>query len=51
MDLRALLADPAADAHDEMLEWLGLDSAGEFDPAAFDVDEVNESLATVSAAR
>ena len=51
MDLRAPLADPAADGHDEMLEWLGLDSAGEFDPAAFDVDEVNESLATVSAAR
>jgi Uma2 family endonuclease len=38
MDLRALLADPAADGHDEMLEWLGLDSTDEFDPAAFDVD-------------
>jgi hypothetical protein len=50
MDLRALLADPAAD-HDEMLEWLGLDSAGEFDPAAFDVNEVNEALAAVSAVR
>ena len=50
MDLRALLADPAAD-HDEMLEWLGLDSAGKFDPAAFDVDEVNESLAAVSVVR
>jgi len=43
--------DDPADGHDEMLEWLGLDSAGEFDPAAFDVDEVNESLAAVSAAR
>lgn len=43
--------DPAADGHDEMLEWLGLDSASEFDPAAFDVDAINESLATVSAVR
>jgi Plasmid pRiA4b ORF-3-like protein len=51
LDLRALLADPAADGHDEMLEWLGIDSAGEFDPAAFDVDAVNESLAAVSAVR
>ena len=51
MDLRALLADPAADGHNEMLEWLGLDNAGEFDPAAFDVDAVNESLAAVSAIR
>ena len=51
MDLRALLADPAADGHDEMLEWLGLDSAGEFDPAAFDVDAINASLATVIAVR
>lgn len=51
MDLRALLADPEADGRDETLEWLGLDSAGEFDPAAFDVDAVNESLAAVSAVR
>jgi pRiA4b ORF-3-like protein len=51
MDLRALLADPAADGHNEMLEWLGLDNAGEFDPAAFDIDAVNESLAAVSAIR
>ena len=50
-DLRALLADPAADGHNEMLKWLGLDNAGEFDPAAFDVDAVNESLAAVSAIR
>jgi hypothetical protein len=34
-----------------MLKWLGLDNAGEFDPAAFDVDAVNESLAAVSAIR
>lgn len=51
IDLRALLADPAADGHDEMLEWLGIASAGEFDPAAFDVEAGNESLAAVSALR
>ena len=51
MELRALLADSAADGHKEMLEWLGLDSAGEFDPAAFNVDAVNESLAAVIAVR
>ncbi|HTU84865.1 MAG TPA: plasmid pRiA4b ORF-3 family protein [Solirubrobacteraceae bacterium] len=51
MDLRAVLADPGAESHDEMLEWLGLQHAGEFDPAAFDVDAVNESLAALRAVR
>jgi len=27
-----------------MLEWLGLHSPAQFDPAAFDVDEVNALL-------
>lgn len=49
VDLRALLADPTADGHDEMLEWLGLVSAAEFDPAAFDVEAVNKSLAGLGA--
>jgi hypothetical protein len=43
-DLIEILADPTHDEHKERLEWLGLDSGGEFDPAAFDVDEVNEAL-------
>lgn len=51
MDLRALLADPANEGHDEMLEWLGLESAGEFDTAAFDLDAANDSLAAVTAIR
>lgn len=34
------IADPEHPEHDELLEWVG----GEFDPAAFDVDEVNVGL-------
>jgi hypothetical protein len=50
-DLRDALADPAAEQHAEMLGWLELGSASEFDPAAFDIDEVNEAIAVLSAAR
>jgi hypothetical protein len=40
-DLRDALADPAHERHEEMLEWLGLQTAAEFDPARFDVEEIN----------
>ncbi len=33
----------------ERLEWLGLDSAGQFDPAAFDPAQVNMDLADLAA--
>ena len=39
-----ILADPAHEEHKERLEWLGLNSAYEFDPAAFDLAEVNSAL-------
>jgi len=42
--LLEILADPAHEEHKERLEWLGLDSADEFDPAAFDLAEVNSAL-------
>lgn len=42
--LRETLADPAREEHAEMLEWLGLESAAQFDAAAFDVEEVNALL-------
>jgi len=42
--LRETLTDPHHDDHDQMLEWLGLDRAEQFDAAAFDVDEVNATL-------
>lgn len=40
-DLRETLADPTHEEHADMLEWLGIDSAEEFDPIAFEVDDVN----------
>ena len=39
-DLLETLADPEAPDHEDMLEWVG----GEFDPAAFDIEEVNARL-------
>lgn len=43
--LREILADPAHPEHDDRVEWLGLGSPHDFDPAAFDLDEVNRALA------
>jgi hypothetical protein len=40
-DLRDTLADAAHPEHAEMLEWLGIESAAEFDPHAFDPVDVN----------
>ncbi|WP_228554457.1 plasmid pRiA4b ORF-3 family protein [Catenulispora pinisilvae] len=44
-DLRETLADPGAADHQEMLDWLGIEYAGQFDPAAFDVDAANRRIA------
>jgi hypothetical protein len=44
-DLLAVLADPDHPEHGERLEWLGLDTASDLDPAAFDVVEVDRALA------
>jgi hypothetical protein len=44
-ELVEVLADPDHPDHEERLEWLGLGDASEFDPAAFDRDEVNQALA------
>lgn len=43
-ELRETLADPAHEEHADMLEWLELESAEEFDPHAFDADDVNVLL-------
>jgi hypothetical protein len=44
-ELVEILADSQHPEHEERLEWLGLNDARQFDPAAFDVDEVNRALA------
>jgi hypothetical protein len=43
-ELCETLANPEHEEHASMLEWLGLDSAADFDPAAFDLDAVNAAL-------
>jgi hypothetical protein len=44
-NLRGILADPADPEHEDMLEWLGIGSAADFDPARFDLEAVNLRLA------
>jgi hypothetical protein len=43
-NLLATLADPADPEHAEALDWLGLDTATEFDPASFDKNDVTACL-------
>ena len=44
-ELLAALADPGHADHGDMLDWLGLESGQQFDPAAFDAGEIDEALA------
>jgi Plasmid pRiA4b ORF-3-like protein len=48
--LREVLADPTSE-HEDMLAWLGLDKATDFDPHRFDLNEVNRALTLAGAAR
>ncbi|MGW5466194.1 plasmid pRiA4b ORF-3 family protein [Streptomyces sp. NPDC003996] len=43
-----ILADSRHEEHKDRLEWLGLDSADQFDPAAFDAAEVNSALSPLA---
>jgi hypothetical protein len=43
-ELKQTLADPADEEHQDLLDWLGLDSAAAFDPKAFSIDQVNFRL-------
>ncbi len=43
-NLREALVNPAHEEHAGMLEWLGMERAEDFDPHAFDADEVNMLL-------
>lgn len=50
-NLRQILADPNHDEHQDMLEWLGLDNASEFDPAAITTEDIDHELALTGASR
>lgn len=50
-NLRDMLADPHHDQHREMLEWLGLQNASEFDPTAAATEHIDHELALSGAGR
>ena len=50
-DLKAILANPNDDEHQERLEWLGLNHASEFDPAALPTEDIDYELALSGASR
>jgi hypothetical protein len=43
-----ILADSRHEEHKDRLEWLGLDSADQFDPAAFDAAQVSSALSPLA---
>jgi hypothetical protein len=43
-ELVEVLADPGHPEHDDRLDWLGLDSAADFQPARFDAAEITRML-------
>lgn len=47
--LLEILTDPAHEEHQDRLDWLGLDSADQFDPAAFDTAQANTALSDLAA--
>ncbi|MHB8468817.1 MAG: plasmid pRiA4b ORF-3 family protein [Gaiellaceae bacterium] len=49
--LRQILADPSHGEHQEMLEWLGLDNASEFDPNDITTDGIEYELALSDASQ
>lgn len=43
-DMLDAIRNDEHEAHDDMLEWLGIDDPDEFDPGLFDIDAVNREL-------
>jgi hypothetical protein len=43
-----ILTDPGHEEHQDMLDWLGLDNRGQFDPTRFAPDDANRRLTAVS---
>lgn len=50
-NLKEILASPSNEEHEEMLDWLGLDTAAEFDPGKLSIEEVNDRLGSLAKAR
>jgi hypothetical protein len=50
-NLKAILADPNHDEHQDMLEWLGLTDASEFDPTTVPTEDIDYELALSGASR
>jgi hypothetical protein len=50
-ELKEILADPNHEQHPEMLEWLGLDDASEFDSGAVPTHHIEQELALSGASR
>lgn len=50
-DLRRILADPEEDRYTEMLQWLGLEHADDFDAAAFSLERANAAIMGALASR
>ncbi|RVX46062.1 pRiA4b ORF-3-like protein [Nonomuraea polychroma] len=46
--LLEILADPKHEEHEDRLEWLGLDSADQFDPTAFNLAQTNTALSSLA---
>ena len=46
-----MLAYSSNQEHEDLLAWLGLDKAGDFDPHRFDKDQANRLLAAMGARR
>ena len=50
-DLKAILANPNDEQHQEMLEWLGLENASAFDPATAPSENIDYELALTGPSR
>lgn len=50
-DLKAILADPNHEQHQEMLDWLGLENTTAFDPNTVTLDQLEEEVALNGASR
>jgi Plasmid pRiA4b ORF-3-like protein len=50
-DLKAILADPNDEQHEQRLEWLGLENGSEFDPNTVTLDQFEQELALIDVIR